>query len=45
MRLSEGALGPLLVEALAAANETPFGLPSGICTTRLKQATPFHCNS
>ena len=28
-------------EALAVANDTPFGLSSGICTTSLKHATPF----
>jgi len=28
-------------EALAVANDTPFGLSSGICTTSLKHATDF----
>ena len=28
-------------EALAVANDTPFGLSSGICTTSLKYATRF----
>ena len=28
-------------EALATANDTPFGLASGICTTSLKYATHF----
>ena len=28
-------------EALAVANDTPFGLSSGICTTSLKYATDF----
>lgn len=28
-------------EALATANDTPFGLSSGICTTSLKHATDF----
>ncbi len=32
-------------EALAAANDTPFGLASGICTTSLKHATHFKRNS
>ncbi len=32
-------------EALAAANDTPFGLTSGICTTSLKYATHFKRNS
>jgi aldehyde dehydrogenase (NAD+) len=31
--------------ALAAANDTPFGLSSGICTTSLKHATHFKRNS
>ena len=32
-------------EALATANDTPFGLSSGICTTSLKHATHFRRNS
>jgi aldehyde dehydrogenase (NAD+) len=32
-------------EALAIANDTPFGLSSGICTTSLKHATHFKRNS
>jgi aldehyde dehydrogenase (NAD+) len=32
-------------EALAAANDTPFGLASGICTTSLKHATHFKRNA
>lgn len=32
-------------EALAAANDTPFGLSSGICTTSLKHATHFKRNA
>ena len=32
-------------EALAVANDTPFGLTSGICTTSLKLATHFKRNS
>ena len=32
-------------EALATANDTPFGLSSGICTTSLKYATHFRKNS
>src|SRR4029079_10039992 len=32
-------------EALAVANDTPFGLSSGICTTSLKYATDFRKNS
>jgi aldehyde dehydrogenase (NAD+) len=32
-------------EALAIANDTPFGLSSGICTTSLKYATHFKRNS
>jgi acyl-CoA reductase-like NAD-dependent aldehyde dehydrogenase len=32
-------------EALAMANETPFGLTSGICTTSLKYATHFKRHS
>ncbi|MGH6923893.1 MAG: aldehyde dehydrogenase family protein [Propylenella sp.] len=32
-------------EALAVANDTPFGLSSGICTTSLKNATHFRNNS
>ncbi len=32
-------------EALAVANDTPFGLSSGICTTSLKQATAFRRKS
>ena len=32
-------------EALAVANDTPFGLTSGICTTSLKHATHFRRNS
>jgi aldehyde dehydrogenase (NAD+) len=32
-------------EALALANDTPFGLSSGICTTSLKHATHFKRNS
>ena len=31
-------------EALALANDTPFGLASGICTTSLKHATHFKRN-
>jgi len=31
--------------ALAAANDTPFGLASGICTTSLKHATHFKRNA
>jgi aldehyde dehydrogenase (NAD+) len=31
--------------ALAAANDTPFGLVSGICTTSLKYATHFKRNA
>ncbi len=31
--------------ALAAANDTPFGLSSGICTTSLKHASHFKRNS
>src|SRR4029453_2160635 len=31
-------------EALAAANDTPFGLSSGIATTNLKHATHFKRN-
>jgi acyl-CoA reductase-like NAD-dependent aldehyde dehydrogenase len=32
-------------EALAVANDTPFGLSSGIATTSLKHAQHFQCNS
>ena len=32
-------------EALAAANDTPFGLSSGICTTSLKYASHFKRNA
>ena len=32
-------------EALAVANDTPFGLSSGICTTSLKYATHFKNNA
>ena len=32
-------------EALTVANDTPFGLSSGICTTSLKHATHFKRNS
>ena len=32
-------------EALAVANDTPFGLTSGICTTSLKHASHFKRNS
>jgi len=32
-------------EALAIANDTPFGLSSGICTTSLKYATDFKRNA
>jgi aldehyde dehydrogenase (NAD+) len=32
-------------EALAAANDTPFGLAAGICTTSLKYASHFKRNS
>ena len=32
-------------EALAMANDTPFGLASGICTTSLKYATHFKRNA
>lgn len=32
-------------EALAVANDTPFGLSSGICTTSLKHATQFRRES
>ena len=32
-------------EALSVANDTPFGLSSGICTTSLKHATHFKRNS
>jgi alpha-ketoglutaric semialdehyde dehydrogenase len=32
-------------EALAIANDTPFGLSSGICTTSLKYATHFKRNA
>jgi aldehyde dehydrogenase (NAD+) len=32
-------------EALAVANDTPFGLTSGICTSSLKHATHFKRNS
>lgn len=32
-------------EALAVANDTPFGLSSGICTTSLKHASDFRRNS
>ena len=32
-------------EALATANDTPFGLSAGICTTSLKYATHFRQNS
>ena len=33
------------VEALAMANDTQFGLASGICTTSLKHATHFKRNA
>ena len=32
-------------EALAVANDTPFGLSSGICTTNLKYAAHFKRNA
>ena len=32
-------------EALAVANDTPFGLSSGICTTSLKHAAHFKRNA
>ena len=32
-------------EALFVANDTPFGLSAGICTTSLKHATHFKRNS
>jgi aldehyde dehydrogenase (NAD+) len=32
-------------EALAVANDTPFGLSSGICTTSLKHASHFKRNA
>ena len=32
-------------EALAVANDTPFGLCAGICTTSLKYASHFRRNS
>jgi len=32
-------------EALAVANDTPFGLTSGICTTSLKHATHFRTHA
>ena len=32
-------------EALATANDTDYGLSSGICTTSLKYASHFKCNS
>jgi len=32
-------------EALAVANDTPFGLSAGICTTSLKHATHFKRNA
>jgi len=32
-------------EALAVANDTPFGLSSGICTSSLKHATHFRAHS
>ncbi|WP_322047909.1 aldehyde dehydrogenase family protein [Paraburkholderia sp. J67] len=32
-------------EALAVANDTPFGLSAGICTTSLKHATAFRRNA
>ena len=32
-------------EALAVANETPFGLTAGICTTSLKHASHFKRNA
>jgi aldehyde dehydrogenase (NAD+) len=32
-------------EALATANDTPFGLSSGICTTTLKYASHFKRNA
>jgi aldehyde dehydrogenase (NAD+) len=32
-------------EALAVANDTPFGLSSGICTTSLKYSSHFRRNS
>lgn len=50
MRIArEEIFGPVAVvqrvrnyeEALAVANDTPFGLASGICTTSLKHATHF----
>ena len=54
MRISrEEIFGPVAValrvrdyeEALAVANDTPFGLASGICTTSLKHATHFKRNA
>jgi aldehyde dehydrogenase (NAD+) len=42
MRISrEEIFGPDYEEALAAANDTPFGLSTGICTTSLKRASHF----
>ena len=54
MRIArEEIFGPVAValrardydEALAMANDTPFGLASGICTTSLKYATHFKRNA
>ncbi|ASM74745.1 aldehyde dehydrogenase, thermostable (plasmid) [Pseudosulfitobacter pseudonitzschiae] len=33
--------GKVLPEAVAIANDTPFGLPTGICTTNLRFAQAF----
>ncbi|MEN0039754.1 MAG: aldehyde dehydrogenase family protein [Pseudomonadota bacterium] len=32
-------------EALATANDTPFGLCAGVCTTSLKHSSHFRCNA